>query len=52
MALTLPAAFVVVIILNSLTFTSFVLPKTHLFIDNSLTALQISQHLSRPTMYG
>ena len=43
------ASFVVVIILNTLTFTSFVLLGTHTFVENSSTALELPLYLPRQT---
>ena len=41
------ASFLFVIMLNTLTFMSSALFKTHIFVDKSLAELQLPQHLSK-----
>ena len=44
------ASFVLVVRLNNLTFTSFVLLGTHIFEENSSTELELPLHMPRLTM--
>ena len=46
------ALYIPVIIIHTLTFTSFVLLGTHIFVYKSSKTLQLSLHLSRLTMNG
>ena len=46
------ASFLFVIILNTLTFMSFVIFRTHIFGDETLAALQLPLHLSYLFMNG
>ena len=41
------ASFLFVIMLNTLTFMSSALFKTHIFVDKSSAELQLPQHLSK-----
>ena len=49
--ITIFVSFLFVIILNTLTFVSFVLLGTHIFMENSSTELQLLLHLSKLIMH-